>query len=309
MSDKATAAKNGTPNDEETAVKSSKPPRYQGFLRRQEAEEKELAALEAARSAEPAKASPDEEGDPATSDDDLSAEEKTFKQRYGDLRRHLQTIQDTYKKESGEKDEELVKLRRQLEEADTGLPSSEEELQAFMAERPDVARIFKRMIAKEMQKKEEELDQRFQSIEERESKNALETARLKLKKRHPDLDDLQESEEFHAWVMSRSKKIQAAIYDNPEDWEAADDIITMYKFHQEQTKPKPRTKKKEEAEEAATDVRVPSGKNELGNSGAPKFRESDIQKMSAQEFENLEEEISKAMASGNVIMDVSGGAR
>ena len=66
-----------------------------------------------------------------------NAEEASFKKRYGDLRRHAQKVAD-------EKDAELEKVKKQLAEAtkkQIKLPKTDEELEAWSAEYPDVARI------------------------------------------------------------------------------------------------------------------------------------------------------------------------
>ena len=73
----------------------------------------------------------------AQEDEELSAEEKNFKKRYGDLRRHSQQQQVTLQKQIDE-------LRSQLQsstEKQIKLPKSEEELNEWARAYPDVAKI------------------------------------------------------------------------------------------------------------------------------------------------------------------------
>ena len=66
-----------------------------------------------------------------------NAEEKTFKKRYGDLRRHSQEKEKQFQKQ-------LDDLKSQLEKAtkqEIKLPKSEEELETWAKDYPDVAPI------------------------------------------------------------------------------------------------------------------------------------------------------------------------
>ncbi len=91
-----------------------------------EQEEAELKQLAEDKSNPPE----DNNGD----DSNLSAEEKSFKKRYGDLRRHSQQQQTTLQKQIDE-------LRSQLQsstEKQIKLPKSEEELNEWARAYPDV---------------------------------------------------------------------------------------------------------------------------------------------------------------------------
>ena len=99
---------------------------------KREREEKELAELvekNKQQATEP-KVTPEQEPE-------VTGEEKTFKKRYGDLRRHMQ-----------EKDKEVQgqidALKKQLDEAtkkEIKLPKSEQDIEAWAEQYPDVAAI------------------------------------------------------------------------------------------------------------------------------------------------------------------------
>ena len=70
-----------------------------------------------------------------------NAEEKTFKKRYSDLRRHQQKQAEDFKKE-------IDALKSQLSDAtkkEMKLPKSDEDIETWEAEYPDVAAIVKQL--------------------------------------------------------------------------------------------------------------------------------------------------------------------
>jgi flagellar capping protein FliD len=72
-----------------------------------------------------------------TESDGLSAEEKSFKKRYGDIRKLLQTKEKDW-------DAKFEKLQGQLDKATKNelvLPKSKEEIEAWSSKYPDVAGI------------------------------------------------------------------------------------------------------------------------------------------------------------------------
>jgi len=91
-----------------------------------------------------------------------SAEEKTFKKRYGDLRRHAQ------QKES-DLQSQIDQLRTQLEEStkkELSLPKSDEDIEAWAKKYPDVAGIVETIAIKKSKEQSKELEDRIQKINE-----------------------------------------------------------------------------------------------------------------------------------------------
>ena len=94
-------------------------------------------------------------------DTELSAEEKNFKKRYGDLRRHQQDKE----KEFTAKIEALESQLSKAAKNELILPKSEEELEKFQKENPDVAALFLTMAKKESKASAEELEKRIETLE------------------------------------------------------------------------------------------------------------------------------------------------
>ena len=98
----------------------------------------------------------------AQEDDDLGAEEKNFKKRYGDLRRHSQKKEEEF-------NAKIEALQKQLEKAskqELVLPKSDEELEAWSKEYPDVASIIETIADKKSKNAAKELETRMEELEE-----------------------------------------------------------------------------------------------------------------------------------------------
>ena len=260
-------------------------------------DEEELKQLLNADSSEEKKA------DLADNEDDsnLNAEERTFKKRYGDLRRHSQ------QKESGLQ-KQIDDLREQLEKSTSNqiqLPKSEEELSAWAAQYPDVAKIVETIAIKKAKEQTSEFEKRFKSLDEREQQTARDKAELELTKLHPDFEKIRDSDEFHEWVEAQPKWIQQALYENDTDYVSAGRAIDLYKADKGLNKRKARSDK-----DAATSVGTRNSSSTPSNDDSEgSFYESQVNKMSIQQYEANQEAIEKAMRSGKFIYDVSGSAR
>ena len=73
----------------------------------------------------------------AQEEDDLGAEEKNFKKRYGDLRRHSQKKEEEFNAKIAALEAQVNKAAKQ----ELVLPKTDEELEAWAKEYPDVAGI------------------------------------------------------------------------------------------------------------------------------------------------------------------------
>ena len=230
-----------------------------------------------------------------------SAEEKTFKKRYSDLRRHQQQQAEDFKKE-------IEGLRQQLDSAtkkEMKLPKSDEELESWMGEYPDVAAIVESIAMKKAKEQSIALEERMKAIDEMQQSASKEKAEAELMRIHPDFDDIRESDDFHQWADEQPKWVQNALYENDNDAKAAARAIDLYKADKGITKEKPKSDK-----EAAKSVSTKNSRNKPQQDESSSYlKESDVQKMSAQEYEKNSDEIMEAIRSGKFIYDISGSAR
>ena len=231
------------------------------------------------------------------------AEEQSFKKRYGDLRRHMQ-------KTTEDKDKEITKLKEQLSAAtkkEIKLPKTDEEIETWAKEYPDVAKIVETIAMKKAAEQSKDIEDRLNALSEKERLTSRERAEMKLLQIHPDFEEIRDNPDFHAWAEEQPEYIQAALYENEDDPKAAARAIDLYKADMGIAKKKKKTSTKDAAKAVTTKSSTTTPDSAL--SDADTILESDVAKMSAIEYEQNEELIYKAIKAGKFIYDVSGAAR
>ena len=229
-----------------------------------------------------------------------SAEEKTFKKRYGDLRRHSQQKETDLQ-------EQINQLREQLDSAtkkQIKLPKSDEDIEAWAKEYPDVAGIVETIAIKKSQEQSKELEDRIKKINEMQESATKEKAEVELLKIHPDFVDIREDDNFHNWAEEQPQWVQKALYENDDDAMSAARAIDLYKADNNIGKKK--TSSKDAA--LATNPKSTRTKPQT-NEESTYLRESQVQKMSSQEYERRADEVMEAIRTGKFVYDVSGSAR
>ena len=255
-------------------------------------EEEELEQLMAEQKGE----APEQEAEPA------NAEEKSFKKRYGDLRRHMQQKE----KEWTDKFDSIQKQLTEATKKEMKLPTSEEHLDAWMKKYPDVAGIVETIAIKKAKEQASELEERVKAVDEMRETAAREKAEAELMKLHPDFDDIRDSDDFHDWANEQPKWVQDALYENDNDARAAARAIDLYKSDKNISSKKKRNTDKD----AARSVNSRNSRSRPDTSdGSGAILESEVNKMSAQEYEKRSDEIMEAIRTGNFVYDLSGNAR
>jgi hypothetical protein len=266
--------------------------------KRIEEDEKEIQELEGKTQEEEEVAVEATEEEPEVEDKNLSREEKSFKKRYGDVRRHMQQKEKEW-------EEKFAALEARLGQENIRPPKSDEDIESWAAEYPDVASIVETIAAKKAQEMFNKAEDRLQRLDAKEAEMSRSSAEQDIRKAHPDFDKLREADEFHDWVDDQPKWVQDALYENSDDAASVVRVIDLYKVDNGMTKSDYAAKRKaaagtvKKASKASVDAEDTSGS----------FKESDIARMSAQEYEKQEEAITKAIQSGKFIYDLSGNAR
>ncbi len=231
-------------------------------------------------------------------DTNLSAEEKTFKQRYGDLRRHMQEKEKEFSAR-------LEKLGKQLDAATKNelvLPKSNEEIEAWSKKYPDVAGIVEAIASKKAKEQAASLDKRLKEIEELRVTAKREKAEAELAAIHPDFGEIRSDDTFHEWAKDQPKWVQDALYENVEDAKSVARVIDLYKVDKGITgKPK----KSSSDKGAASSVMTKRTTTPNDTEESKYLRESQVAKMSIKEYEKRMDEIMEAQRSGKFIYDVS----
>jgi|TARA_B100000902_G_scaffold67917_1_gene74040 hypothetical protein len=241
------------------------------------------------------------EADDEGTENPTNAEERSFKKRYGDLRRHSQKQAEELKKE-------LESVKKQLEastKSEIKLPKSDEDIETWAKEYPDVAAIVETIAIKKAKEQNEMLEGRMKEYEDLRVEASKEKAEAELLRLHPDFGEIRDSDEFHEWADQQPKWVQDALYENSSDARSAARAIDLYKVDKD-IKPKKKSNEKDAAK--AVDTRSEKSKPTT-NETASYLKESQVEKMSAQEYEKRSDEIMEAIRSGKFIYDLSGSAR
>ena len=275
---------------------------YESRKKRIEEEEEEIKRLEAEQRGESEEENEEvtktEEADTEVEEKTLSPEEKSFKKRYGDLRRHMQEKEKEW-------NDKFEAFEKRMEKESIVPPKSDEDIEEWAKQYPDVAGIVETIAAKKAQEMFSKADARLKELDQAQSEAQRMKAENQIRKSHEDFDDLRASDEFHDWANEQPKWVQDALYENSDDPASVVRVIDLYKVDKGLTK----TAKKAKAKDAASTVTRRSRTEVDVDDASDVIRESDVAKMSDKEFEARSEEINKAIRSGKFVYDVSGKAR
>mgnify|MGYP003130678516 FL=1 len=258
-------------------------------------EEEELEQLIKEQEDATEKASEEQEAEPA------NAEEKTFKKRYGDLRRHMQDKEKEFQ-------DQLNELKKQLSDAtkkEMKLPKSDEDIEQWAKDYPDVAAIVETIAMKKASEQSSALEERMKVIDEMQQSATKEKAEAELMRLHPDFGDIRDDDDFHEWAEEQPKWVQNALYENDSDARSAARAIDLYKVDRGIT-----TKNKSTSKDAAKSVNTKNSRSKPQQDESSSYiKESDVQRMSPQEYEKRSDEIMEAIRTGKFVYDMSGSAR
>ena len=228
-----------------------------------------------------------------------NAEEKSFKKRYGDLRRHQQQKEKEYEDRIARLEEQLTKATQQ----EIKLPKSDDDIEAWAKKYPDVAAIVETIAIKKAREQSQGLEARVREIDEMKASAAREKAEAELMRLHPDFDNIRDSDEFHEWVDEQPKWVQDALYENDSDAKSAARAIDLYKAD------KNIRTKSASPKDAASSVNTRGRSKPTENESLSYYKESQVAKMSASEYEKVADDIMEAIRKGKFIYDLSGSAR
>ena len=229
-------------------------------------------------------------------DSKLSREEKSFKKRYGDLRRHMAEKEKEWKDklESATSQPESIRA-----------PKSDEDIEAWASKYPDVAAIVETIADKKASERFAAAEGRFKELDEAKYEATRTKAETAIRKAHADFDELREADAFHDWVDVQPKWVRDALYENSDDADSVVRVLDLYKVDNGLTP----SDKKARAKDAAKTVTKTRRASIDANDSGSMIKESDVAKMSDKQFEDRYDAIQEAMASGKFVYDVSGKAR
>ena len=217
-----------------------------------------------------------------------------YKKRYDDLKKHYDSKLNEFKSREQELIEEATSNRTEYK-----APKSPEELEEFKNNYPDVYEVVETVAHLQSETKAKVLEERLSKLQERENNLVRQSAEKRLMERHPDFEDIRNSDDFHGWAKEQPKSIQDWIYSNASDADLASRALDLFKkdFNIQPTETKSSSKK---TRKSAADM-VSTKTKSIDPNQQKVWSEKEIAAMSIAEFDKYESEISEAMQYGRIV--------
>ena len=147
-----------------------------------------------------------------------------------------------------------------------------------------------------------ELQTRLDAMQGRETEILKREAEKDLREKHPDFDEIRNSDEFQDWANLQPESIKDWIFNNPSDATLASRALDLFKKDiglevQQVTQPKSNSK---QTKQSAADM-ISTKTTSVEPNQQRVWSEREIAAMSVAEFDKYESEISDAMQEGRII--------
>ena len=214
-----------------------------------------------------------------------------YKKRYDDLKKHYDSKLNEFKS----REQELI-VEATQNRTDYKAPKSPEELEEFKNNYPDVYEVVETVAHMQSESKAKVLEERLSKLQERETELVRQSAEQRLMERHPDFEDIRNSDDFHGWAKEQHSSIQAWVYDNNDDASLASRALDLFKkdFGIEATT---KSSSKKPTRQSAADM-VSTKTTSVEPNQQKVWSLKEIEAMSVAEFDKFETEISDAMQNG-----------
>ena len=216
-----------------------------------------------------------------------------YKKRYDDLKKHYDSKLNEFKSREQELLEQAAENRPSYV-----APKSPEELEKFREEYPDVYEVVETVSHLQSEEKSKDLREKLEKLQTREQELLRKDAEKRLMDKHPDFEDIRNSDDFHGWAKEQPKSIQDWVYNNADDADLASRALDLFKkdigMDVVQKKSNSKQSKKSAADMVSTKTTSVEPKQEKI------WTEREIAKMSMAQFDKHEAEISQAMQEGRI---------
>ena len=269
--------------------------KYKDKIKKEEEELKQLMEQQGQATEEKT----EEKVEEAKPEVELSDEEKSFKTRYGDVRRHLAAKEKEYNAKIKELEDKLGQTEKLVP------PKSDDDIAAWAEKYPDVAGIVETIADKKAKQMFDKANLQIEELNKAKEEATRSRAENEIREAHSDFDKLRDSDEFHNWVEEQPKWVQNALYENTDDAASVIRVIDLYKVDNGLTRSDTKNKRKAAASLVDRGSKTKVDPTEMSD----KIKESDIAKMSDAEYAKHADKITEAHRSGKIIYDLSGNAR
>lgn len=216
-----------------------------------------------------------------------------YKKRYDDLKKHYDSKLNEFKSREQELLEKAAENRPQYK-----APKSPEELEKFRQEYPDVYEVVETVSHLQSEEKSKDLREKLERLQQREQELIRKDAEKRLMDKHPDFEDIRNSDDFHGWAKEQPKSIQDWVYNNADDADLASRALDLFKrdigIDTVQKKSNSQKSRKSAADMVSTKTTTVEPQQ------TKIWTEKEIAAMSMDEFDRHEAEISEAMQQGRI---------
>lgn len=241
---------------------------------------------------------PDEEGESFTTTPEQVADTTDWKKRYGDLKSYHDKKLNEVKAEQEQFKAEVSAAARQAPQ------KTDEELEEFRSEYPDVMEIVETVAEKKAQERAATLTAEVAELQQKNKGQEAQTAYQELLNTHPDFDELREDKNFLGWLNAQPEEISDAIFKNNTNVMWASRVVDMYKAEVGIKKSdKPKRTKNQRNRDAATSVGSKRSTPLKTDDGKRIWKLSEIRSLKGAEFEKHEAEIDAAVEEGRIVDD------
>ena len=217
-----------------------------------------------------------------------------YKKRYDDLKKHYDSKLNEFKSREQELMDEATSNRPAYQ-----TPKSPEELEKFREEYPDVYEVVETVAHMQSESKAKVLEERLSKLQERETELIRESAEQRLMERHPDFEDIKNSDDFHGWAKEQPQSIQDWIYKNATDADLASRALDLFKKDFGIDLPKTKSSSKKPTKGSAADM-VSTKTTSVDSSQEKVWSEKEIAAMSMAEYDKYESAINDAWQEGRI---------
>ena len=218
-----------------------------------------------------------------------------YKKRYDDLKSHYDRKLNEFKAREQELIEEATKNKTSYK-----APKTVEELEQFKSKHPDIFEVVETVAHMQSEEKAKVLEERLSALQDRETELVRKDAEKRLRDNHPDFDDIRNSDDFHSWAKSQPDSIQTWIYNNAGDADLASRALDLFKKDKGiGASKKVKKSSSRQSKKTAADM-VSTKTTNVEPRQAKIWTESEIAKMSLDQFDKHEEEIRQAQAEGRI---------
>ena len=217
-----------------------------------------------------------------------------YKKRYDDLKKHYDSKLNEFKSREQELLEQAAENRPSYV-----APKSPEDLEKFREEYPDVYEVVETVSHLQAEEKSKDLKEKLERLQQREQELIRKDAEKRLMDKHPDFEDIRNSDDFHGWAKEQPKSIQDWVYNNADDADLASRALDLFKKDIGMDVAPKKSNSKRSKKSAADMVSTKTTSVEPQQEKV--WTEKEIANMSMDQFDRYEAEISEAMQQGRIV--------